>query len=143
MKFHPHILAAFWCLFCGACVPGKLASRIDGFVIDSNSSEVVAGARLVSTIPHRDGSTGVVESVEVTDGNGKFSFGPEYGIFKFLTPKVDLREIRVSREGYKQTEISIMHRGGERFVKCRPIGDTAVTLSKGPIRIKLSRETND
>ncbi len=127
-------------MLCGACIPGKFAGRIEGVVIDKKSSKAVAGARLVSTIPHRERHSGPNEALDVTDENGRFSFGPEYGIFKLLTRDADWREIAISREGYEGTKVSIMHSGSKRYVTYGMSKHTTEMPRKEPLQIKLKKK---
>ena len=96
-----------------ACVPNKFASRLDGVVIDSRSSMPLPGATLVSGIWHEDNAIG---AFVVTDGKGRFSLSNEYGFIKLLELDIDSREIVISKEGYESEEISVVHRGTERWV---------------------------
>lgn len=129
-------------MLCGACVPGKFASRVGGVVIDSKSSEVLAGAKLVSTIPHRDTRPGGPEVVKITDEAGRFSFGPECGIFKPLTPCGELRELTISKTGYETRTIVITHRDGMRRVSDTNWKTLSEAPQKSPLRIELKGKKN-
>ena len=139
MKIQSQILALLVCVLSSACVPGKFASRVDGIVIDSKSSDVVSGARLVSVIPHRGDPVGATEVVSITDENGRFSFSPEYGIFKLLTPDADWRQIAISREGYERTKVFISQQGRERFVTFGNSKEATRTSTTETLRIKLKK----
>lgn len=120
-------------------MPGKFASRLDGVVVDSKSSEVVAGAKLISRIPHRVESTGTSEVVEVTDKEGRFTLAPEYGIFGLLTLDADLRQIVISKEGYEALKVSVMHQGKDRYVSYASRLDTHKMPRNESLQIKLKK----
>jgi hypothetical protein len=142
MKLSHHILAIFGCVTCVACVPGKFASRVDGVVIDRETSSVVPGARLVSKIPHRDDRAGAVEVFDITDEGGRFSLGPEFGVFKLLTLDADLREVTISKPGYETRSINITHRDGVRRVSNTNWKELSEMPKKIPLRIELKENKN-
>jgi hypothetical protein len=118
-------------------VPGKFASRVEGVVVDSKSSAVVPGARLVSTIPHRGDRVDAAEVVDITDKGGRFSLSPEYGIFKLLTLAADWREITISKPGYKTQSIYVTHRDGVRRISDKNWKELSKMPQERPLRIEI------
>ena len=137
MKLPSGILSLVGCVACVACVPGKFASRVDGVVIDSRTSAVLPGAKVVSRIPHRDDGASAEEVADITDMEGRFSLGPEYGIFKLLTLAADWRELTISKPGYRTRIVQITHRDGIGRVSDKDWKELFEMPQSGSLRIEL------
>lgn len=120
-----------------SCFPGKFASRLEGSVVDSNSSMPLPGARLDSKIPHRESPLG---GFSYTNQEGEFDLAPEYGVFKLLTLDADWREVIISKGGYESKKVSVMQARGERFITYDDRKDHTTTSQEKPICIELKKK---